>query len=160
MMSKTPYVSDTLAWGEVIKKASDLKKQHNNQLGRGFARRFGRHRFAMRKKNGHENETKVEQVAPTVAIADRAVSELIQQKHDKEPHVRENKIKAVGIKRKKSKPNRISVGKLKGATAKKRKSKRTAKPKKKLGKKNKTRKIDFETVPSIFDRHTSKKWRI
>ncbi|CAC5392813.1 unnamed protein product [Mytilus coruscus] len=107
----------------------------------------------MRKKNVHKNETKVEQVAPTVAIADRAVSELIQQKHDKEPHVRENKIKSVGIKRKKSKPTRIPVGKRKGATAKKQKSKRTAKPKKKLSKKNKTRKIDFETVPSIFDRH-------
>ncbi|CAG2254273.1 unnamed protein product [Mytilus edulis] len=157
-MSKSPYISDALLWQEAINKASYLKKEHNNQLGRGISRRYGRKRFVILKKDVPKNETRVEQVAPTAAIEHRAVSELIQQTRDKDPHIKQEKAKSVGIKGKKSKPRTIQVEKLKGARGKTQKAKNRAPPKTKHYTKN--RKINLETEPSIFDKRTTKKWRI
>ncbi|VDI00389.1 Hypothetical predicted protein [Mytilus galloprovincialis] len=99
-MSKSPYISDALVWQEAINQAKYLKKQHNNQLGKGFPRRYSRHRFVILKKNLPKIETKVEQIAPTVAIEERAASELKQQKNDKDPHVLQGKkAKSDGIKK-------------------------------------------------------------
>lgn len=160
-MSKSPYISDALVWQEAINQAKYLKKQHNNQLGKGFPRRYSRHRFVILKKNLPKIETKVEQIAPTVAIEERAASELKQQKNDKDPHVLQGKkAKSDGIKGRKSKPKNSKVGKLKEATGKKQKAKNSAPSKKKHTSRNKPRKIDFETEPSIFNRGAAKKWRI
>lgn len=94
-MFNSPYVSDALAWEESIKKASNRKKRVNNQSGSGLSRRYRKkRRFVFPKNKLQTNEPKVEQIASTVAIEDRAESDLKHQKQDKTPYVKtENPLK-------------------------------------------------------------------
>ncbi|VDH97957.1 Hypothetical predicted protein [Mytilus galloprovincialis] len=156
-MFNSPYVSDVLAWEESIKKASNRKKRVNNQSGGGLSKRYSRkRRFVFPKNKLPTNEPKVELVASTVAIEDRAESELKHQKQDKTPYIGRKKSSSMskGIKGKNSKKQSISIVNSKGVRAQK-----SSKKKKTLGKRrkqNRVRRLDFDTTPSIFDRVKTK----
>lgn len=121
-MFNSPYVSDVLAWEESIKKASNRKKRVNNQSGGGLSKRYSRkRRFVFPKNKLPTNEPKVELVASTVAIEDRAESELKHQKQDKTPYIGRKKSSSMskGIKGKNSKKQSISIVNSKGVRAQK-----------------------------------------
>ena len=167
-MFNSPYVSDALAWEESIKKASNRKKRVNNQSGSGLSRRYRKKRRFVFPKNKLQtnNEPKVEQIASTVAIEDRAESDLKHQKQDKTPYVKNRKSIEIpnSIKEKTSKRQGSQNGKSKGTRtttgSKKRKSKgikakagsKKGKPRGQGKKTNRVRKLDFDTSPSIFER--------
>lgn len=95
-------------------------------------------------------------MASTVAIEDRAESELKHQKQDKTPYIGRKKSSSMskGIKGKHSKKQSISIVNSKGVRAQK-----SSKKKKTLGKRrkqNRVRRLDFDTTPSIFDRVKTK----
>lgn len=152
-MFDVPYVSDVLAWKDSLKKSTRRRIRARKQTGGGLFRKYINRRLVHSNTKRPEKELKVQQVSPTVAIEDRAESELKQQEENKSPSVNidsKPKTKSTSIKGKKSKKGAIQTEKSKRKGVKP----KSAKPRKtKKGR----RKIDLLPGPSIFERKRSRK---
>lgn len=132
--------------GGCIKKARQRKR---SQKGGGLSRRFKKRRFVFPSSKLSNKEVKIQQVAPTVAVANRAESDLQQQKEDRIPYVkptRSPKSRSASIKTKKHKKKSIQSKASKGQRPKAFSVKR--KPKKS------SRKLRVDLFPgsTIFNR--------
>ncbi len=84
-MTKTPYVSDIQAWGNIFKTVR-RKKRTRNQSGRGISKRHRRN-TVFYSHSSKSVPAVIEQVSPTVAVEERAASDQNLQKKENEPRI-------------------------------------------------------------------------
>lgn len=143
-------MSDPSRWEIAIKNSKTTKRKRSSQRGGGLSGLYKRKRFRMPHKAPTTEDPQVEQVSPTVAIEERAESELEEQKKDDQPYVKGTAI--AGIKGRKTKKGNSRKKTVRPQTRKAKTNIKRQTPSRRKRITSKKSKNTLYTGPSVFDR--------